>query len=180
MYIVPIRKAHIGEYVLGKSSMIQGNNNVASSVEAERVSNRAGTDSKSGTLQTQPRSRIVQRSPIAAGMRKIEPREHVIDQALANGDREAWKQVLGFPAELTQRVRFQEHKSSEADTGQRIYLMGSTWESLLQALVDCRDGDYRSDPERDLARRDNLEWIVQTMLEKLRDAEEFRLAPLKS
>lgn len=28
---------------------------------------------------------------------RIEPREHVIDAALANGDREAWKQALGFP-----------------------------------------------------------------------------------
>lgn len=53
--------------------------------------------------------------------------------------------------------------------------MGSTWESLLKALVDGRDGDYRTEPERDVARRDNLEWIVQTMLEKLRDAEELRL-----
>ncbi len=48
--------------------------------------------------------------------------------------------------------------------------MGSTWESLLKALVDCRNrNDFRSEPERDEARRDNLEWIVQTMLEKLRD-----------
>jgi hypothetical protein len=51
--------------------------------------------------------------------------------------------------------------------------MGSTWESLLKALVDCRDRrDFRSDPEHDQARRDNLEWIVQTMLEKLRDEEQ--------
>jgi hypothetical protein len=50
--------------------------------------------------------------------------------------------------------------------------MGSTWESLLKALVDGRDAPYRSEPERDQARRDNLEWIVQTMLEKLRDAED--------
>lgn len=48
--------------------------------------------------------------------------------------------------------------------------MGSTWESLLKALVDCRNSNkYRSEPEHDQARRDNLEWIVQTMLEKLRD-----------
>jgi len=51
--------------------------------------------------------------------------------------------------------------------------MGSTWESLLQALVDCRNrNDFRSEPEHDEARRDNLEWIVQTMLEKLRDEAE--------
>jgi hypothetical protein len=47
--------------------------------------------------------------------------------------------------------------------------MGSTWESLLEALVKGRDADYRTEPERDQGRRDNLEWIVQTMLEKLRD-----------
>lgn len=48
--------------------------------------------------------------------------------------------------------------------------MGSTWESLLNELVACRDSDqYRSEPEHDRARRDNLEWIVQTMLEMLRD-----------
>ncbi|SEE52679.1 hypothetical protein [Bradyrhizobium lablabi] len=27
----------------------------------------------------------------------IEPREHVGDQALASGDKEAWRQILGFP-----------------------------------------------------------------------------------
>jgi len=49
--------------------------------------------------------------------------------------------------------------------------MGSTWESLLKALVDGRDADYLTEPGRDQARRDNLEWIVQTMLEKLMDEE---------
>lgn len=49
--------------------------------------------------------------------------------------------------------------------------MGSTWEGLLKELVECRDRDYRTEPERDEARRNNLEWIVQTILEKLRDAE---------
>jgi hypothetical protein len=51
-------------------------------------------------------------------------------------------------------------------------MMGSTWESLINALIDGRDADYRTEPERDQARRDNLEWIVQTMLEKLRDEEQ--------
>jgi hypothetical protein len=47
--------------------------------------------------------------------------------------------------------------------------MGFTWEGLLKALVDCRNSNfYRSEPEHDQARRDNLEFIVQTMLEKLR------------
>jgi predicted amidophosphoribosyltransferase len=31
--------------------------------------------------------------------RRIEPREHVSDAALASGDMSAWKQVLGFPSE---------------------------------------------------------------------------------
>jgi len=53
--------------------------------------------------------------------------------------------------------------------------MGFTWESLLKALVDCRDSNlYRSEPEHDQARRDNLEFIVQTMLEMLRDAEALK------
>lgn len=49
--------------------------------------------------------------------------------------------------------------------------MGSAWESLLEALIKGRDAIYRNEPERDTARRDNLEWIVQRMLEKLRDQE---------
>jgi hypothetical protein len=49
--------------------------------------------------------------------------------------------------------------------------MGNTWEGLLKALVECRDASYRSDPERDKARLDNLEYVVQSILEKLRDAD---------
>lgn len=50
--------------------------------------------------------------------------------------------------------------------------MGFTWERLLEALVETRDSTlYRNDPEHDRARRDNLEFIVQTILEKLRDAD---------
>lgn len=50
--------------------------------------------------------------------------------------------------------------------------MDSDWESLLNALVDCRDSNqYRNEPDHDRARRDNLEWIVQRILEKLRDAD---------
>jgi len=47
--------------------------------------------------------------------------------------------------------------------------MDTSWERLLQVLVVGRDANYRTEPERDQARRDNLEWIVQIMLEKLRD-----------
>jgi hypothetical protein len=45
-----------------------------------------------------------------------------------------------------------------------------TWEELLKALVAVRDSNlHRSEPEHDEARRDNLEFVVQTILEKLRD-----------
>jgi len=47
--------------------------------------------------------------------------------------------------------------------------MGETWEGLLEDLVAARNGDYRSDPERNEARLNAIEYIVQTMLEKLRD-----------
>ena len=53
--------------------------------------------------------------------------------------------------------------------------MAWTWESLLEALVKCRDSRaFRSDPEHDKARRDNLEFIVQCMLEKMRDEAQRR------
>jgi hypothetical protein len=50
--------------------------------------------------------------------------------------------------------------------------MGSTWESLLNALIECRNRDYRSEPERAEAMLSALDNIVQTMLEKLSDDEE--------
>jgi hypothetical protein len=50
--------------------------------------------------------------------------------------------------------------------------MGSTWESLLETFIEVRDRQYRSDPDRDAARLDNLEFIMQRILEKLRDQEE--------
>jgi hypothetical protein len=46
-----------------------------------------------------------------------------------------------------------------------------TYEQLLEMLVDARDADYRSDPERDAARFNRMESILQSMLEKLRDDE---------
>jgi hypothetical protein len=46
--------------------------------------------------------------------------------------------------------------------------MGWTWERLLEALHNGRDADYRTEADRDLSRRDNLEWIVQMILEKLK------------
>jgi hypothetical protein len=47
-----------------------------------------------------------------------------------------------------------------------------TWEDLIKALVAVRDSNMcRSEPEHDEARRDNLEFVVLTILEKLRDSE---------
>ena len=50
--------------------------------------------------------------------------------------------------------------------------MGSTFQSLLDELVKVRDLDFRNDVERDRARRDTLEFVVQRMLERLRDLHE--------
>ncbi len=47
--------------------------------------------------------------------------------------------------------------------------MGSSWEDLLDVLTDFRDLRFPSDPEREAARIDNIEFILQRMLEKLRD-----------
>lgn len=33
--------------------------------------------------------------------KRIEPREHIIDAELANGNLDAWKQALGFPSSIT-------------------------------------------------------------------------------
>jgi hypothetical protein len=47
--------------------------------------------------------------------------------------------------------------------------MGTSFANLLQQLVDARDAEYRSNPERDAARLDAMESILQTTLEMLRD-----------
>lgn len=49
-----------------------------------------------------------------------------------------------------------------------------TWENMLGRLVELRDRQFRSDPDRFEARVDCMESILQAMLEKLRDAGEFR------
>lgn len=49
--------------------------------------------------------------------------------------------------------------------------MGTTYAKLIQELCRLRAAPYRSDPERHEAIIDGLLFIVQTMLEKLRDAE---------
>jgi hypothetical protein len=46
--------------------------------------------------------------------------------------------------------------------------MFTSYRDLIDALVSCRDSnEFRSEPEHDIARRDQLEYVVQTMLEKL-------------
>jgi hypothetical protein len=47
--------------------------------------------------------------------------------------------------------------------------MGSTFENLIEQFVGLRDYPYRSDPERDEARLQNLESTMLAVLEKLRD-----------
>lgn len=49
--------------------------------------------------------------------------------------------------------------------------MESTWEDLLNEIITARNADYRDDVQRREARYDSLEYVVITMLEKLRDAE---------
>ena len=47
--------------------------------------------------------------------------------------------------------------------------MGNTFEDLLAELVAYRERDYSSDPEREDARIEAIEYVLQTTLEKLRD-----------
>lgn len=51
-----------------------------------------------------------------------------------------------------------------------------TWADLIRHLTDWRRKDWRTDPERDTYRLQNLEWVVQAMLEKLRDDETAKQA----
>lgn len=44
-----------------------------------------------------------------------------------------------------------------------------TYQEMLDRLVGVRDREYRSDPERDEARRHSIESVMQSLLEKLRD-----------
>ena len=52
--------------------------------------------------------------------------------------------------------------------------MGTTFAALLDELVAFRDRPFRSEPERDTARIDMLESIMQATLEKLRDQFDLR------
>jgi hypothetical protein len=47
--------------------------------------------------------------------------------------------------------------------------MGTTFAQLIGELLSYRDREFRSDPERDAARLDAIEYFLQTALEKLRD-----------
>lgn len=44
----------------------------------------------------------------------------------------------------------------------------ATYQELLDRLYEVRSTEYRSDPERDEARFNSLESIMQALLEKLR------------
>ena len=45
---------------------------------------------------------------------------------------------------------------------------------LLKDMDRIRNGEYRSDPERDGARLDGLEYLVREILHKLKEQEERR------
>lgn len=47
--------------------------------------------------------------------------------------------------------------------------MGVTYADLLDHLVSVRDAEYRSDPEREDAIKGALLYVMQAVLEKLRD-----------
>lgn len=49
--------------------------------------------------------------------------------------------------------------------------MGSTWQSLLDDLARVRQGDYRNDDDRRETLIEEMAFAIQTILEKLRDAE---------
>jgi len=78
-------------------------------------------------------------------MTKIEPREQVADQVLVNGDRDAWRQVLGFPS--------MEPKRQWADQ------YGSKW-YLHKDGTPPRDDDHDYFWHRDLQ-----QWVRADMYE---------------
>ena len=47
--------------------------------------------------------------------------------------------------------------------------MGMSWEDLLNEFVRVRDADYRNDVDRQLAMSEMTQFVIQTMLEMLRD-----------
>ncbi len=47
--------------------------------------------------------------------------------------------------------------------------MKFTWDDLIEHLTNWKQRDFRSDPERDEYRLHKIEFVVEMMLEKLRD-----------
>jgi hypothetical protein len=47
--------------------------------------------------------------------------------------------------------------------------MRSTWQDLLDNFWRVRNGDYRSEPEHQEAIIEEMAFVIQTILEKLRD-----------
>lgn len=50
--------------------------------------------------------------------------------------------------------------------------MGTTWQILIDLMAEVQHRQFRSEPERDEARLENLEFVVLRMLEMLRDRED--------
>jgi hypothetical protein len=74
-------------------------------------------------------------------------------------------------AELADDSRQTPSRTVSIIDSERSPIMGSTWQDLLNELMTARNADYRDDVERRQSRFDSLEYVVITMLEKLRDAE---------
>ena len=54
--------------------------------------------------------------------------------------------------------------------------MVTNWQDLIDLLAAVQTAQYRSNPERDEARLEQLEFVVSRMLEMLRDQDEAALA----
>lgn len=54
-----------------------------------------------------------------------------------------------------------------------------SWENLLDQLVALRRRQYRTDAEMEESRIQTIEFVVQSMLEKLRDEERTRQGQFK-
>ncbi len=49
--------------------------------------------------------------------------------------------------------------------------METSWQSLINELVHVRSAHYRDDVQREDAIKETMMYVVQTILEKLRDKE---------
>ena len=50
--------------------------------------------------------------------------------------------------------------------------MGSTWQKLLDNFARVRQAEYRNENDREEALIEEMAYTIQTILEKLRDAEQ--------